>query len=113
MTKRLLKTKQDHKRMRAVLTENTVTQTMTPAAGALDAGEEGVAHAGVTFAMSAPVGEARYSVSAGAIPTDMEFDGGAGTLTGTPSAAGAYSFSVTGTDAFGNSVTNAYTMDVT
>lgn len=112
MTKRLIKTKKDHKRMRAVLSENTVTQTMTPSAGALTCGTQNVAHAGVTFALSAPVGNVRYSVAAGAIPVGMSLNPATGALTGTPTVVGANSFSIRGTDDFGNTKVNAYTLAV-
>lgn len=113
MTNRLIKTKKDHKRLRAVLAENTVTQTMTPAAGALPAGVVNTPHAGVTFALSAPVGAARYSVSAGAIPVGMVFNNATGVLSGTPTVVANAAFSIRGTDQFGNTVENAYTLNVT
>lgn len=112
MTKRLMKTRRDHRQFAAMRAENTVTQTMTPAAGALTAGVQNVAHAGETFAMSAPVGAARYSVVSGALPVGMSLDAATGELSGTPTVVGANSFSIRGTDAFGNSVTNAYTLAV-
>lgn len=112
MTKRLIKTRRDHRRMRATLTENTVAQTMTPPAGALTAGVVGTPHAGVTFALSAPVGNARYSVSAGELPPGLSLSS-AGALSGTPTDEGDFSFSVRGTDDFGNTKVNAYTMAVT
>jgi hypothetical protein len=111
MTKRLLKTKRDHRRARAVLTENTVTLTMTPSAGALTAGEEGVAHAGVTFALTNAVGNARFALALGELPPGMTLSA-AGVLSGTPTAADDYSFSIRGTDDFGNTKTQAYTLAV-
>jgi large repetitive protein len=114
MTKRLIKTKKDHKRMRAVLTENTqAAPAMTPAAGALAAGVINVAHAGVTFAFTNPVGAAHYSLAAGALPVGMTLDTETGILSGTPTVVAANSFSIRGTDDFGNTKVNAYTLNVT
>jgi len=112
MTKRMMNRKRDLRKLRAIATENTVTQTMTPSAGALTGGTQNVAHAGVTFALSAPVGNARYSVAAGALPTGMSLNASTGVLTGTPTVVGANSFSIRGTDDFGNTKVNAYTLAV-
>src|SRR4051812_40776307 len=108
----LIKTKADHRKMRAVLTENTVTLTLTPAAGAITGGTHAVAYAGVTFAIAAAVGAAHYSVSAGALPVGMSLNANTGLLSGTPTTAGAYSFSVMATDDFGNTKTQAYTLAI-
>jgi len=112
MTKRLLKTKADHRRVRSLMTEATHAIALLPAAGALTAGTNGVAHAGVTFTSSDAEGTPAYAVVAGTIPAGMVFDGTAGTLTGTPTTAGANSFSVRVTDGMGNTKTNAYTLAV-
>ena len=110
MTKRLIKTRKDHRQVRALLTENTVTLTMTPGAGALTAGEEETEYAGVTFAITNAVGGSSFVVSEGTLPPGLALVGDS--LEGTPEAESAdtYSFSVTGTDDFGNLVTNAYTL---
>lgn len=113
MTKRMMNRKSDLRRLRAITTENTVTQTMTPAAGALTAGVVDTPHAGVTFALSAPVGNARYSVAAGALPAGMSLNAATGVLSGTPTVDGANSFSIRGTDDFGNTKVNAYTLAIT
>lgn len=96
--------------MRALMTENTIVQTMTPAAGALTGGTTGVAYPGETFALSAPVGNSYFSLALGSLPPGLTIVGDS--LVGTPTLAGAYSFSIMGTDDFGNSVTNAYTLAV-
>lgn len=112
MTKRLMKTRKDHRRLRAITNENTVAQTMTPNAGALTGGTIGTPHAGVTFALSAPVGSAKYAVATGALPAGLSLSS-AGVLSGTPTGpAATASFSVIGTDDFGNSKTNAYTLAI-
>lgn len=112
MTKRLMKTRKDHRQFRAMVTENTVTQTMTPTAGAISpGGTANVAYAGAQFALSAPVGTSRFSVASGSLPAGMVLSG-AGALSGTPTVAGVSTFSVRGTDQMGNSVVNAYTLTV-
>lgn len=113
MTKRMLNRKSDLRKLGAALTENTITQTMTPGAGALTAGAANVAYAGVTFALSAPVGTARYSVASGALPAGLSLNAATGALTGTPTVAGNASFSIRGTDGHGNTKVNAYTLNVT
>lgn len=113
MTKRLIKTRKDHRRLRAVIKENVVTQTMSPAAGALAAGVIGTPHATVQFALSAPVGSASFSLASGALPAGMVLSTG-GLLAGTPTGPAANaSFSIRGTDDYGNTVVNAYTLNVT
>lgn len=113
MTSRLMKTKKDHARFAAMAAENTIAQTLTPAAGALTGGTVNTPYAGaVTFALSAPVGKSAFSVAAGALPTGMSLNASTGALTGTPTVAGANSFSIRGTDQFGNTKVNAYTLTV-
>lgn len=112
MTKRLLKTRRDHRQMRAVMNENTVTQTMTPNAGALAQGTVATPITPINFALSAPVGTSRFSIASGTLPAGLSLSS-AGVLSGTPTAAVvAAAFSIRGTDEFGNSKVNAYTMTV-
>lgn len=114
MTKRLMKTRKDHRQARAGFEENTVAQTMTPAAGALAGGVIGTPRAATTFALSAPVGSSRFSVSAGALPAGLSLNAKTGALSGTPTGpAATANFSIRGTDAFGNSKVNAYTLPIT
>lgn len=56
-------------------------------------------------------GAVSYSVTAGALPPGLTLQSN-GTISGTPSAVGPYSFSVTVSDANGCQGTQAYTMDV-
>lgn len=114
MTRMLIKTKKDHRALRAIIDENTISAglTMTPAAGALTAGTVGTPHAGVTFASSNAVGPASFAISAGAVPVGMAFNATTGVLSGTPTAAGNAAFSVTVSDGVGNSKTQAYTLNV-
>lgn len=115
MTKRLIKTKKDHAAVRAMIEENTKAGglTLTPAAGALTAGVVDTPHAGVTFSSPDAVGTPAFSISSGAIPTGMTFNGATGVLSGTPTVVQNASFSVRVSDGVGNSKTQAYTLDVT
>ncbi|MGB9030293.1 MAG: putative Ig domain-containing protein, partial [Acidobacteriaceae bacterium] len=99
------------------LTINGPTIVVTPAAGALTAGTVGVAYTTVTFAASGGTSPYTWSVSAGALPAGLTLSASAGTLSGTPTAAGAFSFSITATDSSTGtgspfSKTNAYTLSV-
>ena len=53
-----------------------------------------------------------YAVTAGALPAGLTLSTG-GALSGTPTATGSYSFTVTATDANSNTGSRAYTLDVT
>lgn len=112
MTNRLMKTKRDHRRLRGMTNENIVALNMTPAAGALAGGTVGTPHAGVTFALTNAVGKSHFAVAVGNLPAGMSLNPATGALTGTPTEAGANSFSIRGTDDFGNSKTQAYTLAV-
>lgn len=113
MTKMLIKTKADHRKLRAMLDENTITLTLTPAAGALDAGVNGTPYGGETIAATNAVGAARFHVSAGALPTGLTLDAESGEIAGTPTeTVAAKAVSITATDAFGNVGTNAYTITI-
>lgn len=67
---------------------------VTPAAG-----EVGQEHAGIEPKASGGITPYAYSISSGSLPTGMSIDGGTGAITGTPTAAGTYSFVVRVTDA--------------
>jgi hypothetical protein len=56
-------------------------------------------------------GAITYSITAGALPTGMSLSG-AGTLSGTPTTAGSYTFSVSAIDANGCAGTRSYTFTV-
>lgn len=114
MTQRLIKTKSDHRKLRALLTEAKHSIALTPAAGALTAGTRNVAYAGVTFASSTAEGNVVFNVTAGALPLGLSLNSVTGVLSGTPTQAnaGGNAFSVTATDEIGNSQTNAYTLAV-
>ncbi|MEP7338915.1 MAG: putative Ig domain-containing protein [Acidobacteriota bacterium] len=50
-----------------------------------------------TLAASPSAGSYRFAITAGALPTGLSLNGGTGLISGTPAAAGAYSFTITAT----------------
>ncbi len=96
------------------LTIAVPTLALTPAAGALPAGTGGVAYS-QTFTASNGIAPYTYAVSAGALPPGLAFNTGTGALTGIPTAAGAFTFSIRATDSTTGTaatVTNAYTLAI-
>ena len=88
------------------ITVTAPTLSLDPAAGALTVGTAGVAYS-ETF--SADLGTAPYSfeVSAGTLPAGLTL-AASGTLSGTPTADGSFSFTVKATDTYGAIGTAAY-----
>lgn len=90
----------------------TVTRpvlTVTPASGALTAATVGRAW---SQSLSVSGGTSPWTWSATALPAGITLDASAGTLSGTPSASGSYSFQVTVTDANGATGSATYTLVV-
>jgi methionine-rich copper-binding protein CopC len=85
------------------------TITVTPTT--LTNATVGSAYAPVTFAQTGGVGTTTFSVTGGALPAGMTLSS-AGVLSGTPTAAGTASFTVTATDANGCTGTVTVTLDV-
>jgi hypothetical protein len=54
-----------------------------------------------------------FSVSSGALPTNLILNSATGAITGTPTAAGTFTFTITATDATGCSGSRQYTMTIT
>lgn len=88
------------------------TITMTPAIGALTSGSVGTVYTAVNFVATGGNGAVNYTITAGSVPTGLTLST-AGALTGTPTVAGNYAFSVTGTDANNCAITQAYTIAIT
>lgn len=113
MTKRLIKTRKDHRKLRGVISENTIALTLSPAAGALSpGGQVGVAYTR-TFTVSNGIGPTvGFAVSAGALPPGLSLNGKTGVLSGTPAVASqaTYNFTLRGSDEAGNSGTAAYSL---
>jgi len=65
-----------------------------------------------TFSAAGGVGPYSYAVTSGALPGGMALSSG-GVLSGQPAADGAYGFTVTATDSFGNTGATALTLSVT
>lgn len=90
----------------------TVTRpvlTVMPASGNLTAATVGSAW---SKSLTVSGGTSPWTWSASALPAGITLDTSAGTLSGTPSAAGSYSFQVTATDANGVTGSASYTLVV-
>lgn len=88
------------------LTINCPTITVNPAT--LPAGTRGTAYSR-TFTQTGGVGAIAWSRSAGTLPTGLTLSA-AGVLSGTPTVAGSFNFTIRATDAQGCTGTHAYTV---
>ena len=94
------------------LTIAVPTLALTPAAGALPGGTAGTAYA-QTFTASNGIAPYTYAVSAGALPAGLTLNTATGALSGTPTVAGNFTFSIRATDSTTGTaatVTNVYTL---
>lgn len=87
------------------------TLTMSPVAGALTGGTQAVAYTR-QISVTDEVGPATFAVTAGTLPAGVTLNATTGVLSGTPSAAGSYSFTITATDVYGNTGSAAYTLSI-
>jgi hypothetical protein len=86
--------------------------TLSPAAGALTGGTKDSVYAGVDVNVSNQIAPCTFAVSAGALPAGITLNASTGMLSGTPTVAGSYSFTVRATDIYGNAGSAAYTLTV-
>lgn len=91
--------------------ETAIVLTLAPAAGALTAGTAATPY-NRTITVSNAVAPPTYAVTAGALPAGLTLNAATGVLSGTPTVAGAYSFTITATDAYGNRGSAAYTLTI-
>lgn len=92
----------------------TPALTLTPAAGALPATTAGSAYQ-VAFSASGGVAPYTFAIGAGSLPAGLVLDAATGRVSGTPTAVGNASFSVTATDSTTGTpatTTQAYTLSV-
>ncbi|MGJ0479243.1 autotransporter domain-containing protein [Pantoea agglomerans] len=91
------------------ITVSVPALSFLPASGALQAATVGNAW---SQTLSATGGTSPYSWNSSALPPGLTLNTSSGTLSGTPSAAGGYSFQVTATDALGATGSAGYTLIV-
>lgn len=85
--------------------------TLNPAAGSLAGGTVGMPHAGQTFTATGGTGPYGFALSGGALPAVLNLTA-AGVLSGTPTAEGSFSFTVSATDSLGATGEATYSLDV-
>ncbi|OCP15639.1 putative Ig domain-containing protein [Ensifer sp. LC163] len=83
---------------------------LSPPAGTLAGGTVGSAY-GLSFSASGGLSPYTYSVSTGALPTGLTLSA-AGVLSGTPTAAGTFSFSIEARDGHNDTVPTAYSVEI-
>jgi len=92
------------------VTVTAPTLAITPASGALSDGTVGTAYS-QNLAASGGTAPYSYTVTAGALPAGLTLSG-SGALSGTPTTAGAYSFTAAATDAYGATGTASYSITI-
>lgn len=84
--------------------------SLSPVAGSLTGGTKSSAYS-QTFTASNGNGTYTYS-SGGTLPTGLSLNSSTGVLSGTPSAEGSFSFTITATDSLGITATNSYSVSI-
>lgn len=95
----------------ATLTIAAPTITLSPASGTLPGAQVGVSY-GQSITSTGGVSPISYTVTAGALPPGLTLSAGGG-VTGTPTATGAYNFTITATDSSGNAYTGDASYSIT
>ena len=89
----------------------TITQaTLTLSPATLPIGTTGTSYS-QTITATGGIGANTFAVTAGTLPTGLTLSSG-GVLSGTPTVAGTYNFTITGTDSNGNTGSRAYSITV-
>jgi uncharacterized protein YhjY with autotransporter beta-barrel domain len=92
------------------ITVSAPVLVITPASGTLAAGQVGASY---SQSFTAAGGTAPYGYVASVAPAGLSLDSATGLLSGVPTSAGTYSFSVTATDSHGATGSTNYTLTVT
>lgn len=108
----IIKTKAQHRKLAAMIADAAVTLTLSPTAGALSPGGTVGAAYSRTVSVSNAVGGVKFGISAGALPAGVTLNSSTGVISGTPTTAGANSFTVQARDDYGNTGTAAYTLAI-
>jgi len=85
---------------------------LVPAPGAIAGLTQGVALSGRSFVAPEASGAVTYAVASGALPTGTSLNASTGAWTGTPSAAGSYTFAISAVDSIGQHTIGNYTATV-
>jgi hypothetical protein len=98
-------------RSQVVVSGGGGTTTITLSPTSLPSGTVGTAYGTTTITASGGTSPYTYAVTTGSLPTGLNLSS-AGALSGTPSATGTYSFTVTATDASSHTGSQAYTVTI-
>ncbi|WP_180336097.1 putative Ig domain-containing protein [Pleomorphomonas diazotrophica] len=93
------------------ITVTAPTLALSPAGGALPEGTKSAAY-GETLSASLGTAPYAFTVTSGSLPSGLGLNTSTGTISGTPITAGAYSFTVTATDAHGATGSANYSLTI-